>query len=74
MGKVIPFNRKRKDSSAPVEIAGSFMGMVEKDTNDLALAIGKTSEEAIEMASDFYRKYPMLVEYVRSPEFLLRGK
>lgn len=53
---------------------GGFMAEVEKDTTNLSTAIGKSREDAIQMASDFYKKYPMLIEYVRSPEYMLRGK
>jgi hypothetical protein len=27
-------------------------------------------DQAIKLASDFYRTYPMLLEYVRTPEFM----
>lgn len=31
-------------------------------------------DRAVQIASDFYNNYPMLIEYVRSDEFLLRRK
>ncbi len=43
---------------------------VEDDIDKLAKNIGKTREEAIKMASDFYMSYPALIEHVRTPEFM----
>jgi hypothetical protein len=84
MGKVVSFNGKKrklgkvKDKrkySINQTIQGTtFMDMVEQDAYNLAEATGKTKEEAVKIASDFYRKYPMLIEYVRSPEYMLRNK
>ena len=84
MGKIVSFNgkqrklgklkNKRKDMINQTIQGTTFMDMVEQDTRNLAEATGKTVEEAVRMASDFYRKYPMLIEYVRSPEYMLRNK
>ena len=51
-----------------------FMAQVDKDTMNLSNATGITPDEAVKMASDFYRKYPMLVEHVRSVEYMTRNK
>jgi len=84
MGKVVSmFDKERKfrkvkskhkDATNQTIQGTTFMDMVEQDTRNLAEATGKTLEEAVKMASDFYRKYPMLIEYVRSPEYMLRNK
>lgn len=82
MNNVIQFRPKAKEE---VVIEGSqaslypendktYMGMVDYDTAKLCAATGVTTEEAIQIASDFYRKYPMLIEHVRSAEYMLRNK
>lgn len=50
----------------------SFEAEVEKDIQKLRDALGISREEAIDMAKNFYRKYPMLIEFVRTPNELLR--
>lgn len=50
----------------------SFENQVEKDISKLCDATGISREEAINMAKNFYRKYPMLIEFVRTPNELLR--
>jgi len=52
----------------------SFSDEVEKDITKLCDQLGVERDEAVHIATDFYRKYPMLMEHVRSPEHLLRGK
>lgn len=47
---------------------------VEENIQSLMQATGKTHEEAIQMASDFYYKYPALIEFVRSPEYMATRK
>jgi hypothetical protein len=60
--------------TAPSNVPMGFMEEVHKDTEKLSEATGITSEQAVQMASDFYRKYPMLVEHVRSIEYMTRNK
>lgn len=82
MSNVIQFNLKAKkevvvqgsQASQYPENDKTYMGMVDYDTAKLCAAAGITTEEAIQMASDFYRKYPMLIEHVRSAEYMLRNK
>ena len=83
MSKVVRFRKKEIDSDRKRDFINhtiqgtqpqTFMNEVEKDTNNLAMATGKSHEEAMKIASDFYRRYPMLVEYVRSPDYLFRNR
>jgi hypothetical protein len=47
---------------------------VEENIQNLMQATGKTHAEAVQMASDFYYKYPALMEFVRSPEHMASRK
>jgi hypothetical protein len=49
----------------------SFTAEVDKDIKNLCKAINVSPEDAVQIAKDFYKKYPMLMEWVRSPEILL---
>lgn len=51
----------------------TFSGFVERDLMKLADKLGITREEALRTAKNFYKQYPMLIEFVRSPEQLFRG-
>jgi len=67
--------KSTKPSAAPAVGGGySYMTEVENDITKLCDTLGLDRDEAVDMATDFYRKYPMLMEFVRSPENLLRGK
>lgn len=68
MGKVIRLNKKITKS------ATTFTDMLDRDICNLSDVAGISKEQAIQMASDFYRKYPMLIEHVRSPEYMMRNK
>lgn len=75
MGRIVEFNRGRKDKKnvqQPITQEYSFTAEVEKDIEKLMKAIDGDRDKAIQMASDFYRRYPMLIEYVRSPEYMFR--
>lgn len=79
MTNIIDFNSKRK---AKVVSKGKFEPMTMKDVDNwveeniqaLMKATGKNAEEAVQMASDFYYKYPALMEFVRSPEHMASRK
>jgi hypothetical protein len=47
---------------------------VEENIQSLMKATGKSHEDAVQMASDFYYKYPALIEFVRSPEHMATRK
>jgi hypothetical protein len=49
------------------------MDLVSRDSENLAGVTGITVEAAVKMASDFYNRYPMLIEYVRSTDYMLRN-
>lgn len=49
----------------------NFSEEVEKDINNLMSALNLTREESFAVAKDFYRKYPMLMEFIREPNNLL---
>lgn len=77
MTNVVEFKRKAK-----VKASNKFEPMtmrdvdnwVEENIQGLMKATGKTHEEAVQMASDFYYKYPALMEFVRSPEHMANRK
>lgn len=69
MGNVVMFTPKRKVSKyEPFNIEEE----VEKDTALLAEALGVDSEKATKIATDFCKKYPVLVEYIMNPQYQLR--
>ena len=75
--KFTPKIRKRKESTTRPSVGTpgfSFTEEVNKDIEKLCANLNLSSDKAIELATNFYRTYPMLMEYVMSPENLLRGK
>ena len=64
MSNVVEFRPSKKELSPDDELEANIF--------KLSSRLSVSREEAIEVAKDFYRKYPMLIEYVRSPENLLR--
>ncbi|MMZ65371.1 hypothetical protein D3C76_1154840 [compost metagenome] len=52
----------------------SFSAEVEKDLDKLMSKLGLSRDEAMKVATDFYKSYPMLMELVRTPNHLLGGK
>ena len=71
-GKIVNFNKKTKKEVKPKDEITTFSEAVEVDIDRLCSALGITREEAITTASDFYKKYPMLVEYVRDAKTLTK--
>lgn len=78
MKNVVKF-APRSNKKAPVKQVAtggfSFEAEVDKDIDNMckALSIPESERErALEIAKDFYRKYPMLMEFVRQPNELLR--
>jgi hypothetical protein len=65
-----------KTTTTPQPTTGgySFQAEVQSDIVKLCESLGIDEEQAIHIATDFYRKYPALMEWVRSPDHLLRGK
>lgn len=79
MNNVVPFRRKQQPVSSPVRNESvssndAFMSMVNAEAAKLGSLTDKTPEEAIKMASDMYSTYPMLIEHVRSVEYMTRDK
>jgi hypothetical protein len=61
--------KTRKKQLSPTSPTGySFSAEVEKDVSNLSEALNVTKDEAVKIATDFYKRYPMLLEFVRSPE------
>lgn len=79
MAKVVKFTAKstkkgKGQNSSHIPTPFSFEEEVDKDINKLCATLGINKEEAIKMATNFYRTYPMLMEYVSSANHLLRGR
>lgn len=77
MGEVVQFDFKKREPNRPAftehtPASTTFTEVLNRDIKNLSNTCGITEEEAIQMASDFYKRYPMLIEHVRSPEFMLR--
>lgn len=75
MTNVIEFTSKsNRKGVASVPVQGDlFDQMLARDIENVLKATGLPDiESAIKFAGDFYRKYPALVELVRSQENLLR--
>lgn len=76
MAKILQFGKRtptKKPSQGKSTGGFSFTQEVSNDVKKLSGNVGITEDEAIKMASDFYRAYPMLMEFVRSPEHMLRN-
>lgn len=74
LGSLVNFPGNNKEDMDPVR-KDTFSEELERNTCNLRKALSLDSnEDAIEVAADFYRKYPMLIEHVRSPEYMFRGK
>lgn len=78
---VVPFGPRPRKKTAGAASAKEtvlsntdFHKEVDVDINNLCDNLGLERDEAIKMAGDFYRKYPMLMEYVRSQDYLIGGK
>lgn len=76
MTNVVPFKPRKAKAKAKFEpmTMDTVKQWIEDDVSKLMKATGKTAEEAIQMASDFYYRYPALVEHVRSEEFMASRK
>lgn len=76
MNKIVDFNKalakKNSKGNTSVRSGDPVNSMLETDIENLASASGITKDEAVLVASRFYKLYPMLMEHVRSPEFMLR--
>lgn len=72
--KIIKFQSKkdireeRKQAFLPMNLEDEL----DKDIKLLAENLTITDEEAIQMATRFYKKYPVLMEYVKCPEQFIR--
>lgn len=77
MNNVVQFKPRATTAKKPVEHSESgfdFMERVMVEAGALGESTGRTPEEAIKFASDIYSKYPMLIEHVRSVEYITRDK
>ncbi|MMZ43593.1 hypothetical protein D1872_51530 [compost metagenome] len=79
MANVISISARRrtnniKKTTEPSTAGFSFTEEVNKDILKLRNNLNVTEEEAVKIATDFYRKYPMLIEYVRDANHLLGGR
>ena len=73
MAKVIQFRKKTSKVMERPDVAfSSFTQEVNNNIDKLCGNLDVSKEEAIEIATKFYRAYPMLMEFVRSPDHLLR--
>jgi predicted ATP-grasp superfamily ATP-dependent carboligase len=72
MGKVIKFGKREDKKVVKSKESMTYDEWLTGDIEKLCKALDCSPERAIEVASDFYTNYPMLVEHVRSPEFMLR--
>lgn len=74
--KVIPFKsiKKIKRTVATPPTKFNFEDALQSDIDNLCLATGLGEREAVQMADDFYQKYPALIEHVRSVGFMTRGE
>jgi hypothetical protein len=74
MGQVVEFAKRLTNKPQKSSQEGySFTDEVNKDTKKLADSLDITMDEAILVAADFYKRYPMLIEWVRSPGYMLRN-
>jgi len=77
MEKVYNFGEERKKRTAKkkpdVITMADVQAELERNIDKLANKMGIEREQAIKMAGDFYRTYPMLIEHVRSPEYLMNN-
>lgn len=75
MGDIVNFSqaksRREVSIKKPSEVL-TFSEEVDKDLNNLCEALDITKEQALGVATDFYRTYPMLMEFARSSENLLK--
>lgn len=76
MAKVVPYRGKieKVRRAVPTPPKFNFEDALQNDIDNLCSATGLGEREAVQMADDFYRKYPALIEHVRSTEFLTRGR
>jgi hypothetical protein len=74
MEKVYNFGEERKKRTAKKRPDVLTMADVEaereRNIDKMCKKLGIDRDQAIKLASDFYRAYPMLMEYVRTPEFM----
>jgi predicted ATP-grasp superfamily ATP-dependent carboligase len=71
MGKVLTLEGKKKGKVVK-PIKDMISEALDQDIQKLCVALQCTPEQAIKTASDFYLQYPILVEHVRSTDFMLR--
>lgn len=75
MTNIVKFASKRtKQSVSTPPTINTFSQALEEDISRLCDSFdgGIDRDKAVQIASDFYNKYPMLMEWVRSPEYMLR--
>lgn len=65
---------RHKKQATKLESGFSFTDEVEKDLGRLMDKLSCDRDEAMKVATNFYRSYPMLMELVRTPNHLLGGK
>jgi gluconate kinase len=77
MSNIVEFKPRKKVSKAskyePMNMT-DIENWLQSDIQKLMKNTGKDKEEVIKMASDFYYKYPALIEHVRSEEFMASRK
>ena len=74
---IVDFKQRRKakmNKKYDVMTQSTIDDWVEENIRDLMKATKKSYDEAITMASDFYMRYPALIEFVRSPEYMKNRK
>lgn len=78
MAKVVPFTAKRTNrkpmTDAKALATFNIEAEVNKDTQKLMAKLGLTEEEAVKLATDFYRSYPMLMESIINKPQVLGGR
>lgn len=72
MGNLVKFEGKKAKKGRIVKsIRDEIAEALDQDIQKLCKALECTPERAIEIASDFYMQYPILVEHVRNTDFRL---
>jgi hypothetical protein len=71
---VITFKPKAKTNKVVPLSMMDVTEAIEEDITRFCANFGTDIDraKAVEIASNFYNNYPMLVEWVRSPDFMLR--
>ncbi|POR29282.1 hypothetical protein [Paenibacillus polymyxa] len=80
MSNLSDFLQKKRQTQQSANADHHYGTEVQKDIQALQESLrksdglGVSSQQALQIAADFYRKYPALIEYVRSNEYLFRHR